>query len=110
MANENLICILFLHVFCLTSYGYVPESEVSDLKLLYDSTNGVDWNFEEFSGSQIPWDFTRPLNETDPCSEDWGGLKCTSTAAECNSTTCHISWFNLVRVGLRGNIKNKHIA
>lgn len=77
----------------------VPDSEVRALHSLYIATNGDSW---EYADDGNPWNFSAPVELTDPCVDDWDGITCTSTAHDCVNTTCSIVKLNLGRFNMQG--------
>ena len=96
-AMRLIIFAVFL-IQCMDSLSSVPDFEVRALHSLYIATYGNSWTFDEEDG--IPWNFSAPVEFTDPCVDEWSGVACSSSAEDCVNTTCSIvklnlGWFNM---------------
>jgi Leucine-rich repeat (LRR) protein len=68
----------------------VPESEISALYDLYQSTNEVTWTWLDAGGR---WNFSAPY----PCTDNWQGINCSqvATAGYLHILDVELSSFNL---------------
>ena len=105
--------ILLLFLFCgallLEVYGWssVPEAEVNALHSLYLATNGDSWIYDvgqyDIDDGGRPWNFSGPVEYTDPCVEKWFGVRCTASAEECTNQTCGIAQLHMTSFNMQGN-------
>lgn len=52
----------------------VPAHEIAALYDLYNSTDGINWEWNRFFGG-TKWNFTNP----NPCNDTWVGVLCSDT-------------------------------
>lgn len=99
-----LCCALLGGVHCWSS---VPVYEVNALYSLYVSTHGNFWTYNvkqhEIDNGGKPWNFSLPVEDTDPCVEKWFGIVCTSSAEVCINHTCSITQLYMSSFNMTGN-------
>jgi Leucine-rich repeat (LRR) protein len=91
---------LYLQLFdgCGALQCEIGGTELTALEDLYNSCNGLHWQWDFGSPSTTIWTF--PTDVSVPCSRGWQGLVCKSTGS--NSSTCSITALELRRYGLEG--------
>lgn len=79
----------------LLNAGTLPASQINGLHALYNSTNGVFWNWAPaVTGAR--W-FTNSA-AVEPCADNWQGITCTancSTASFCDIVSLKLSGYSL---------------
>lgn len=73
----------------------LPQSEYNALWELYNSTNGLEW---DWSSAGQPWTFSA---NADPCTDNWQGVQC-SIQNESSLETFHVSNLSLSMTNLQG--------
>ena len=79
----------------------LPE-EFQVLHSLYNETNGQQWNYDNndvTNGKE--WDFS---TKEDPCVDNWYGIVCNASLAECATMPCEIRSLILKSVGMTGSL------
>ena len=98
-----LCCALLGEVLCWSS---VPVHEVNALYSLYIATSGDSWTYNsekhDIHDGGKPWNFSLPVEDTDPCVDEWLGVKCSSSAEACVSQTCSISQLYMSSYNMKG--------
>lgn len=89
------ICVLFnLHRAARAS-STTPINQTLALKHLYDTTNGPGWIFYN---EDAKWNFSEPLEFTDPCL-GWEGVRCLcitmNETRRCNIVTLTVFWAHM---------------
>ena len=103
-----------LVVFCAALVGggancfsSVLRTEVNALHSLYLATNGDSWIYDvgqhAIEDGGRPWNFSLPVECTDPCVDKWFGVKCTFSAEECANQTCSIVQLHMASFNMQGN-------
>lgn len=99
---EWVMCFVILVISLVPCvYSSVPAVEVQALHSLYTATNGDAWTYND-SNDGAPWNFSAPVEYTDPCGDEWMGVTCSSSAEDCVNTTCSIEKLNLGWFNMRG--------
>jgi hypothetical protein len=83
--------------------GATPVNQTLALQHLYDATNGPEWS----SNGGDPWNFSQPLELTEPCN-GWDGITCdcvnSTSITDGGSETCNIVELMLFWVDLKGSL------
>jgi Leucine-rich repeat (LRR) protein len=87
----------------------VSSKEVEALFFMYTSLDGDNWQWRNESLFGPKWNFTDPIDESDPCggpAGPWQGVVCNSMLAipcsEGNVSHCNIAGLELIKFGLKG--------
>jgi Leucine-rich repeat (LRR) protein len=70
----------------------LSSQQYNALHDLYNATNGRYWFWHNLTGS-IPWDFSNA--NSDPCLNNWQGLRCTCSLKQCSIKEMSLSHHNL---------------
>jgi Leucine-rich repeat (LRR) protein len=97
----TLLLSLFLF-FVFDSQSALLPAQFQALQTLYDETNGTHWNFAGYNVTAGKgWDFD--TNE-DPCADNWNGIICNLSQAECAISPCELHSLVLDSVGMVGTL------
>lgn len=103
ITNHFGCLILFFSTIIVLEAGdssTTPINQTLALKHLYDATNGPVWVYHD----GIHWNFSQPLDLTDPCL-GWDGVTCHCVEAlNSSELSCNIIELSLFWVDLEGRI------
>ena len=91
----------------LVACAEVPNSQISGLEYLYNSTNGDGWNWiPDYANYGIPWNFSAVDDSvSNPCVDRWQGIQCsTNCTTDSSITTCNITTIFLMNFNLIGTL------
>lgn len=92
------ICACF---FCELYAGTVPADQINGLEILYDTTDGLKWQWKP-SYFGIEWSFD---DDSNPCMDNWQGITCSTACSERDS--CDIIELELNDYGLRNHLPSQ---
>jgi hypothetical protein len=98
MVNGLILPLLFgSMLMTITKITAFPTDPIDTqvLKDLYDAMNGTNWQWN-VSSAHPPWNFSQPINETNPCDPiHWQRVMCTVQNGTNRVTTLLLSSFGL---------------
>lgn len=106
------VWLLFIGMCCLASpvttattttaaCNSFPPSELDALKSLYESTLGINWEWQPLTTGN-KWSFVS--DTVNPCSDDWQGISCVYTTSSGTKRDCFVEKLNLDNYNLVGSI------
>lgn len=115
-----LLFYLYFPIFLCCSRGFyvhslTPSSQIQGLQFLYNSTNGLQWNWKNEALRGPIWSFlslTSPPGaiQSDPCNENnkrWQGIVCSASPTICKTQSCDIISLTLDSYDLNGTIPSQ---
>ena len=96
-----------MFVLVCAVYSSVPQNEIHNLFLLFESTGGEQWEWQPVALRGQKWNFTTDSAGSyveDPCSSSWQGVTCSSSSEQCAIQTCHIVSISLESYRLTGTL------
>lgn len=95
------LCVVYALTTVVRGFSF-PPNELDALWSLYNSTDGVNWNWKSTSSAGEKWDFSQ--TNPNPCSSNWQGITCSSN---CATSQCHVTSLQLPQYGLKGPLPSE---
>ena len=83
----------------------VPSSQFVYLEFLFNSTNGLNWQWQN---SSFQWNFTNP--NANPCIDMWEGVGCNAGCSSLANSTCVVIDISLLGFNLQGTLPEQFFS